>query len=206
MSISAQTRTYYPENSIVFLKTNEPFGGLSNMAPGFPLLVNGCQVRTAEALYQACRFPSRPDVQALIIDEKSPMTAKMKSKPFRSDTRGDWDTVRVEIMKWCLRVKLAQNMEKFGSLLLATGEHPIVEKNIRKQDFWSAKEMPDGSLVGQNVLGRLLMEVRERFKNGRRDSFTIVEPLNLEDFDLLGAPIKPVLAQASCNEVQKSLF
>src|SRR5690606_37437152 len=107
--------------------TNEVFGGLSNMAGGFPLRVNGIRILTSEALYQACRFPKRPDVQRLIIGENSPMTAKMKSKPYRQDTRPDWDQVRVKIMRWCLRVKLAQNWHKFSELLLATGDKPIVE-------------------------------------------------------------------------------
>src|SRR5690606_2680418 len=95
--------TYYPAESAVFLKTNERFGGLSNMAPGFPIVLNGVRIRTSEALFQACRFPRRPDVQRQIIDDPSPMTAKMRSKPFRSDTRPDWDAVRGKILRWCLR-------------------------------------------------------------------------------------------------------
>src|ERR1043166_5319684 len=156
MARSSQVRTYYPDSSAVFLKTNERFGGLSNMAPGFPLVVNGVLIRTSEALYQACRFPSRPDVQQQIIDEPSPMTAKMRSKPFREDTRPDWDALRVKIMRWCLRVKLAQNWSTFGKVLLSTGEMPIVEKKVRRNDFWGATEMSDSTLVGMNVLGRLL--------------------------------------------------
>ena len=62
MSQASQVRTYDPAASVVFLKTNERFGGLSNMAPGFPLRVNGVRIRTSEALYQACRFPHLPDV------------------------------------------------------------------------------------------------------------------------------------------------
>lgn len=80
-----QTRTYNRASSVVVLKTKEAFGGLSNMAGGFPLDVNGMRILTSEALYQACRFPHRPEVQTLIIEQKSPMTAKMKSKPYRHD-------------------------------------------------------------------------------------------------------------------------
>jgi type I restriction enzyme, S subunit len=131
MSRPSQDRTYRPTESAVFLKTNERFGGLSNMAPGFPVIVNGVRIRTSEALYQACRFPGRPDVQRQIIDDPSPMTAKMRSKPLRGDTRSDWEAVRVNIMRWCLRVKLAQNWQTFGRLLLSTGDMPIVEKKVR---------------------------------------------------------------------------
>lgn len=187
-----QVRTYYPDESAVFRKTNERFGGLSNMAPGFPLVVNNVQIRTSEALYQACRFPRRPDVQQQIINDCSPMSAKMRSKPFREDTRSDWDTVRVKIMRWCLQVKLAQNWHKFGELLISTGDMPIVEKKLRRKDFWGSTEQPDGKLIGMNVLGRLLMELREQLKNGEKESLRVVRPLTIPEFFLFERSIEPI--------------
>jgi type I restriction enzyme S subunit len=191
MSQAGHVRTYDPATSVVFMKTNERFGGLSNMAPGFPLRVSGIRIRTSEALYQACRFPHLPYVQQRIIDEHSPMTAKMRGKPFRKDSRPDWDAVRVKIMKWCLRVKLAHHWSTFGRLLLDTGDSPIVEQS-RKDDFWGAKVGDDKKLVGMNVLGRLLMELREEIKSGIRDRSTVVLPLEIPDFLIFSQPIDPV--------------
>ncbi|MCA3642801.1 MAG: DUF1768 domain-containing protein [Methylobacterium sp.] len=191
MSQASQVRTYDPSASVVFLKTNERFGGLSNMAPGFPLRVNGVRIRTSEALYQACRFPHMPEVQQLIIGENSPMTAKMRSKPYRRVSRQDWDFVRVKIMRWCLRVKQAQNWREFGRLLLATGDRPIVEQS-RKDDFWGAKVADDGTLVGMNVLGRLLMELREQLKGDEVENLRFIEPLAISEFLLFGQPIEAV--------------
>jgi predicted NAD-dependent protein-ADP-ribosyltransferase YbiA (DUF1768 family) len=104
-------QTYHRAECIVFLKTKERFGGLSNMAAGYPLLVNGIRILTSEALYQACRFPHKPDIQKLIIEQASPMAAKMKSKnkSHHKYSREDWYAVSIQIMRWCLRVKLAQN-------------------------------------------------------------------------------------------------
>jgi type I restriction enzyme S subunit len=191
MASAGQTRSYDRAESVVFLKTNERFGGLSNMAPGFPLRVNGVRILTSEALYQACRFPHMPDVQRLIITEHSPMTAKMRGKPFRSESRPDWDSVRVKIMRWCLRVKLAQNWGAFSKLLLETGDKPIVEQSS-KDDFWGAKVADDGKLVGMNVLGRLLMELREEIKVGNRERLSSVRPLAISDFLLYGLPIETI--------------
>ena len=188
-----QTRTYDRSSSVVFLKTKEEFGGLSNMAGGFPLLVNGVRIRTSEALYQACRFPHLPDVQGLIIAQRSPMTAKMKGKPYRHDSRQDWNRVRVNVMRWCLRVKLAQNWEFFSKLLLDTGDRAIVEQS-HKDDFWGARPVDDRTLVGMNVLGRLLMELRESVKTEPGDNFLRVDPLHITDFRLGGRPIEPVTA------------
>ena len=188
-----QTRTYDRSSSVVFLKTKEEFGGLSNMAGGFPLLVNGVRIRTSEALYQACRFPHLPDVQGLIIAQRSPMTAKMKGKPYRHDSRQDWNRVRVNVMRWCLRVKLAQNWEFFSKLLLDTGDRAIVEQS-HKDDFWGARPVDDRTLVGMNVLGRLLMELRESVKTEPGDNFLRVDPLHITDFRIGGRPIEPVTA------------
>lgn len=191
MNDSSQLRTYDPASCVVFRKTNERFGGLSNMAAGFPLRVNGVSIRTSEALYQACRFPHMPEVQRLIIGENSPMTAKMRGKPYRDQSRGDWDSVRTKIMRWCLRVKLAQNLRSFGDLLIETGDKPIVEYSS-KDDFWGARPQEDGSLQGMNILGRLLMELREQIRSGALEDLRAVEPLPLESFLLYGEPIEAI--------------
>ena len=64
-----EIRVYHKENSCIFKKNNEEFGALSNMATGFPLRVNGVDIRTTEALYQACRFPHLPEIQEKILRE-----------------------------------------------------------------------------------------------------------------------------------------
>lgn len=185
-------RTYHRDEVISFRKTNEKYGHLSNMAPTYPLIINGIEIKSVEALYQALRFPNNPEIQRMIIAENSPMTAKMKSKPFRNFTRPDWKKVRVSIMKWSLRVKLFYHYERFSKLLLSTEGKPIVEDS-RKDDFWGAILTDDGSLfVGCNVLGRLLMELREDIKNGKFRDHHLIEPLNIVDFRLLNEEIKPI--------------
>lgn len=188
MTSTADHRVYSRHASAVFLKTTEQWGGLSNMAGGYSLWINRVSIPTVEHIYQACRFPHLPDVQRLIIEQKSPMTAKMKSKPHRADSRPDWDHVRTRIMRWCLRVKLAQNWSKFAALLLEAGDRPIVEQS-RKDDFWGAYAQEDGTLVGRNVLGRLLMELREEVKRPGAESLRRVEPIPIPDFLLYSEPI-----------------
>ncbi len=149
-----------PTQSVVFRKTTEAWGGLSNMAPGFTISVGSTTFLTSEALYQAMRFPGRPDVQEMIIEQGSPMTAKMKSKKFRrEDSHPQWDSIRVAVMHWCLELKLAQNWTIFGELLRSTEPLQIVEHSSR-DCFWGA--VPHGDfLKGSNVLGRLLMSLRD---------------------------------------------
>ncbi|MCV2402277.1 NADAR family protein [Marinomonas sp. C2222] len=202
-------RTYVRSEVVVVYKTKEAFGGLSNMASGYPLHINGVRILTTEALYQACRFPHTPEVQRDIIGQHSPMTAKMKSKPHRKTTRPDWYEVRHKIMRWCLRVKLAQNYEEFGRLLLLTCDKSIVEQS-RKDDFWGARLADEAgdTLVGQNVLGRLLMELREKLKEDAEGVLKTVPPLGIPDFLLLNKPIERVTANSSSDSQrpQSELF
>jgi ribA/ribD-fused uncharacterized protein len=190
--MSIQIEVYRRWDATVFWKTREQFGGLSNMAPGFPLVVNGVRIPTSEALYQACRFPHRPEIQRLIMREANPKTAKDKSRLYLQETRPDWDQVRVDIMRWCLHVKLAQHWRRFGDLLLSTGNRPIVEES-RKDDFWGAKPADNGMLVGRNVLGRLLMELRQALRSSS-PHLRQVQPLAIPHFLLYGQPIGTVRA------------
>ena len=194
-SQKTQIRTYQIEEVISFRTTKGRFGGLSNMAPRFSIEVNGIQIATSEALYQACRYPRRPDVQRIIIEQRSPMTAKMKGKRYLKHTRPDWNKVRVTVMRWCLRVKLAQNWDSFGGLLLSTGDVPIVEDS-RRDTFWGAKRT-DGVLVGINTLGRLLMELRCELKEPNRDRLRTIEPIPISDFLLYDKLIRQVTSVRS---------
>lgn len=185
-------RTYLRAESVVVHKTKESFGGLSNMAAGFPLRVNGFRIPTSEALYQACRFPDLPEVQQEIIAQHSPMTAKMKGKPHRKATRSDWNDIRHSVMRWCLRVKLAQHYKEFGRLLLATKDKNIVELS-RKDDYWGAILQQDGeTLIGENVLGRLLMQIREALKLDADERLRAVQPPTIPNFLLFGEQIEAV--------------
>lgn len=206
--VTAGHRTYLRSEVVVVYKTKEEYGGLSNMASGYPVCVNGIRILTSEAMYQACRFPHLPEVQREIIGQHSPMTAKMKSKAFRKESRPDWDAIRFKIMRWCLRVKLAQNYQSFGSLLLATGDSPIVEQS-RKDDYWGAKAqgVDQELLIGQNVLGRLLMELREQLKRDDDGKLKVVLPLAVPDFMLLGKQISIVSESAVYkSDLQSTLF
>jgi ribA/ribD-fused uncharacterized protein len=185
--------TYNRREAAVFRKTDEPpYGSLSNMAAGFLLEVNGVLIRTAEALYQACKYPHSAAAQREILEQKSPMAAKMISKKHENETRPrpDWHAVRADVMRWCLRVKLARNWCTFGSLLRSTGVLPIVEDSPR-DPFWGAKAIDDSTLRGHNVLGKLLMDIREEYRECP-ESYEEVQPLEIPDFLLYGAPIQPV--------------
>lgn len=216
-----QLRIYNPAECAVFCKTKEKYGEISNMSAGFFLEINDVKVLTSEALYQTLRFPLNPEIQRNIINQVSPMTAKMVGKPYREEfCRKDFDMLRITFMRWCLRVKLLQNWRKFSGFLLSTGDRPIVELSTKRDDFWGAviirefielrgkkppkkmpryiagPDMPLGHLAGYNIMGRLAQELRENIKTGKDEmssDFTILKPLEVENFLFLGNPIREVV-------------
>lgn len=196
-NINFNHQTYSKKETCCFQKVDTEWGGLSNMKGIiYPLLVNKRRILTSEALYQACRFPDFPEIQEEIIKQKSPMAAKMKSKPYRLKcTRDDFEEEKVAIMYWCLRVKLACNPNGFGHLLKKTGTRAIVEVS-HKDLFWGTKEDISNSntIIGANVLGQLLMELRSFYlENQVSKAYLTVEPIDITNFKLFGEQIKPIV-------------
>ncbi len=179
-------RTYNLTDSVVFRKTKEEFGGLSNMAPGFSIYVNEVIIPTSEHLYQACRFPDNPKLQWDIINEKSPMRAKWIGRAHISETRKDWENIQFKVMQWVIELKLSQNWVNFSELLKTTGNKNIVEFTP-KPKVWGAV-LKENHYEGVNALGRLLMHVRELYVLPN-DHNRCVQPLDIPNFDFLGYPI-----------------
>lgn len=129
----------------------------------------------------------------MIIAEKSPMAAKMKSKPHRSATRGDWHDVRVDVMRWCLNLKFASHFRRFGRLLESTAGSDIVEDS-HSDRFWGAVRCAQNSSVleGHNVLGKLQMELRERYLAGVFEDILLVRKPQIDDFLLMGEEIQDI--------------
>lgn len=152
---------------IGFNKTKEDFGWLGNMS-AHPIVYKNERWRTSEALFQALRFNDE-----LIIDEirmkASPMSAKMCAKRYRESMivipRSEED---LKNMATCLYLKFTQNPE-IGKWLVETGDELIYEnvearKNSSSAQYWGAY-LEGGKLVGQNVLGNLLMALRKKLSS-----------------------------------------
>jgi predicted NAD-dependent protein-ADP-ribosyltransferase YbiA (DUF1768 family) len=121
----------------------------------------GIKYRTAEALFQALRFPDHPDVQSEIQEAKSPMTAKMKARKNRKLLgRGEkWDEAEDDIprMKMVLQLKLEKHPE-LKQKLLDTGDAIIGEDcttHDKESARWWGMVYKDGRWIGENVFGKI---------------------------------------------------
>ena len=159
MDINLTTVRYRSGSCAAFMRSREQYGKLSNMTGGFPLTVNDFVFQSPEGLYQALKFPGRPDLQASIAKARSGMDAKRVAYATNTTTSSRWDTLRVHAMVYTTAVKLLQHPRVFGAALRETRDLPIVEKSSR-DPFWGAS--PKGpELIGVNVLGKILSQARD---------------------------------------------
>lgn len=131
----------------------QDFYVLSNFS-AFRLLWKGLTFDTLEAAYHWEKFPDDISLQIRIRTARSAHEAFKLAEEFRSRRRPDWDDVKVDIMRELLFAKVAQH-EYVRRKLLATGDRELVENSWR-DDFWGWGPNRDG----QNMLGKLWMEVR----------------------------------------------
>lgn len=133
----------------------------------FRLRVGSLEIGSSEALYQMLRFTGHPEAFYAVAQAKTPMASKYVAKDYIKHTRTDWmesnDTpfgYRIHAMRLALLVKLSQHYQYFMDLFAKTKGKQIVELSM-SDDFWGAIPDGKGNLVGQNILGRLWMELRE---------------------------------------------
>ena len=79
------------------------------------------------------------------------------------DVAGGWNALRVDFMRWMLRMKREANSTKIDAVLAATGARPIVEI-LTRDPWWGARPVAD-RYEGRNVLGRLWMELHQQLRD-----------------------------------------
>jgi len=153
------SRTYIQNEVAAFLRTSDAYGAFSNMHAGFALRVVDLHVPATENYYQAMRFPHLPKFQAEILAEPHPVKAKRLAYTRSQETRADWYDVNVSLMRHSLRLRYGHHPEEMSELFAKTKEVPIVEISSR-DNFWGTFN-ENGILRGENILGRLWMELRQ---------------------------------------------
>lgn len=128
------------------------------------ILYEGITYPSTENAFQAAKMPDLSlRKQFVSVDSK---TAKAMGRAWKC--RPDWDSVRNGVMLDLLRIKFSG--EPFRGRLLATGDAELVEGNWWHDQYWGVCNCgKDGTCakkggVGENSLGKLLMQVRDERK------------------------------------------
>lgn len=127
---------------------------LSNYSAS-PFRIDYVLFPTMEHYFQANKADNRNDYLHIAY-APTPGEAKRLGRKIR--LRSDWEEIKDKVMLTGLRKKFAD--PELRSLLLATGDEELIEGNYWGDTYWG---VCNG--VGQNKLGKLLMQVREEIKN-----------------------------------------
>ncbi|CDW75023.1 swarming motility protein ybia [Stylonychia lemnae] len=146
LKINSETVNFYDDNC-------QETGWLTNYWPS-PIQANDKYYPTSEHYFQSVKFTD-PEYSEKIRLASTPDEAKIFGQNRTQPIQADWGNRRIEVMKDALRYKFHQNLELQEKLLSLSGKN-IVE-HTEDDSFWG----DGGDSTGQNMLGKLLMEVRD---------------------------------------------
>ena len=158
-------KTYPADKCVCIRKVADEWGILGNFAH-VRIIINKVVFKNSEQLFQLMKFTDEEPVKAVYHASNPKYTAKHWEKTYR---REDWGKMVVDAMKYCLMRKFEQSEDFRNELERSRGKFIVEDqtsfKNKKEPDAWGVK-LKDDHYVGPNLLGRLLMELRD---NGKLD-------------------------------------
>lgn len=133
--------------------------------------LDGVKFKSAEHAYQYAKAKTfgDEDIAAKILKAKSAQSAKAFGKKVANFLDATWDSKKDDVMLNVLRAKFRTNPD-IRKKLLDTGDRVLAEADPRGK-YWgigtsadTSKAKDPSKWVGQNKLGKLLMDVRTELK------------------------------------------
>ena len=178
-------RTYYPEDykwetypsnmCAIIHKTTEEWGILHNMATS-NIVIDGVTFKCSETLFQIMKFTDKEVVQD-VYRRNNKKWAIHWEKEYR---REDWPQMIIDALKFCLQMKYEQCAEFRKEIERSKGLFIVEDETGRKSTTYGVKLNKEGLYEGSNLLGRLLMELRDTGKleyNLPADALTFLQYL-----------------------------
>lgn len=142
---------------INFYLTDGEYGCFSNFSRHHLFLKDKIW-KTSEHYFQAQKFAGTEFEEKVRLAPTAKESANLgRNRKF--PLRRDWEEVKDDIMREALRAKFTQDKD-LKKILIETGDAELVE-HTANDNYWG--DGGDGS--GKNMLGKLLMELREELKN-----------------------------------------
>lgn len=123
------------------------------------LVLDGMIFPTLEHAFQAAKTLDWND-RRFIQQSATPGTAKIHGRKVK--LRTDWDEVKIPIMRELLEQKFGERSDNFILRVALRNSFPceLIEGNTWGDKYWGCVP-EDGQWVGENMLGKLLMEIRD---------------------------------------------
>lgn len=122
-----------------------------------PFEIEGLRYKTVEHYYQAQKTDD-PVERSYIRNLPTPKEAKARG--YKVQLRGEWEWVKLDVMRRAVKAKFEQN-PALKKRLLATKNEQLQETNTWGDEYWGVDSKTG---AGLNWLGRILMEVRAQLK------------------------------------------
>lgn len=154
-----------PSQEIRFYRANEkPYGVFSNLYR-CEVIFEDRTYPTAEHAYQAGKA-SKESVREWILAAPSPSLAAMAAHGLYAwDVVPNWAEIKFDRMRAVLKAKFEQHPE-LKELLLGTGDAGLVEAGTVDNAVNRLWGQVNGK--GQNMLGVMLMELRDELRRGKK--------------------------------------
>jgi len=151
--------------AIKFYRTNEKYGCFSNFYKhGFEL--DGKWWPSSEHYFQAQKFYGT-EAEETIRTIDSAFGAAQLGRSLQLPLRRDWENVKDDVMRKAVYAKFSQNAE-LKRILLDTGDELLIE-NTTNDYYWGCGTNGNG----KNMLGLILMEVRDRLRASQIDTYFV---------------------------------
>lgn len=148
-------------DEIGFYRANEkPYGVFSNLYKR-PIIFEGVEYQTSEHAYQAGKA-RKESVKKWLMDAPSPSLLAMAAHGlYVWDISPDWSKTKFDRMRGVLLAKFTQH-DDLRELLMSTENARLVE--VAKVDNAVNRLWGEFNGVGKNMLGVLLMELRDKLR------------------------------------------
>lgn len=120
-----------------------------------PVMYEGLLYQNNEAAFQSAKVKDLELRKQFC--ELNPSIAKKKGR--NVPLRNDWEDIKDEVMYQCVKDKFTRNLD-LKQRLLDTGYKELVEGNTWNDTYWGVCRGK-----GKNVLGKILMKVRDELRS-----------------------------------------
>lgn len=141
-------------DAIKFYSVNPDYSFLSNFHPCL-MTIDGKDYNSVEHYFQAAKFEGNPEFQEKIRMAATPKGAKHLGKSRDYKITEKWDALRDDVMRRALKEKF-KDPTLFKKLAETSGR--LLVEDSPYDYYWGI----GASGCGQNMLGKLLMELRDR--------------------------------------------
>lgn len=157
---------------INFYRSQDEYGCFSNFSR-HPVIMGRDDIfltwPTSEHYFQAMKFEDyklQDEIRLAASPGKAAKMGRDRSKPLRKD----WEDVKDGVMVKVVQAKFVQHPD-IESILLSTGDAILVEHTVN-DSYWG----DGGDGTGKNMLGKILMAVREtqRLSKEMHDMFDLL--------------------------------